>query len=688
MGLFIKALRVCGKHAFNYFGGFSRYFGGFSRVEWVTSYSAIVVAFMIVFLTSTKVHALGVGAAEADSYIGERLSVRIPLFNVSDPNSLSVTFSSPQFGRVGQSVVKAELDRSNSQLAIKLTSNTVINEPYLDFNLELSDDGTSFNKEFTVLLNLAPSGRVVPLVSSSNNFSVSGLSSSGAGGESRRFASGDLMGPYDYAQSGNIPARFGAVLDGQSLWRVARRINGAMGVSRSQMMWALYQANPSAFTSRSVQSLKAGSYLDIPSESVVKQTSHEQAKANLSSLSSGIPARQLAGSDNSSSIAEFAQVDAGDDKSNLNAANESQQVDPFQVASVAELGSQLTEADPQQAQQIIASLTETVGNLSQQLVRKDTQIESLEAQVEELRSFISEDADRASSAAVSGAVDTSGAQGEGSLPAEGSSSADGSTPAEGSTPIEQGMADASSNSALESANALSSVTPEPASFIDSVKPYWLWALACLVAVLLMLTFMRHRIASLWQSLNLFGSSERVEFNDPSIAEMPKVYSRGRAAFGSQPETQYQPSDSSASGSAKKDYSELVAVQKSGGENALSGISLDEDDDGSFEPNEILEFVTEAEVMATLDEEDLSFEERFNYLLDEKDFDFARELLDFARYNEINDERYHFERLRLFEKMGDEEEFYQYYYEIEDKIPAFPATVQTEISQLVVKIAHN
>ena len=108
----------------------------------------------------------------------------------------------------------------------------------------------------------------------------------------------------------------------------------------------------------------------------------------------------------------------------------------------------------------------------------------------------------------------------------------------------------------------------------------------------------------------------------------------------------------------------------------------------FEPNEVLEFVTEDVEAVKVDEEDLSFEERFNYLLDEKDFDFARELLDFARHNEINDERYHFERLRLFEKMGNEEDFYQYYYEIEDKIAAFPATVQTEISQLVVKIAHN
>jgi hypothetical protein len=88
-----------------------------------------------------------------------------------------------------------------------------------------------------------------------------------------------------------------------------------------------------------------------------------------------------------------------------------------------------------------------------------------------------------------------------------------------------------------------------------------------------------------------------------------------------------------------------------------------------------------------DIEDLNFNQRFDQLLDEKDFQFARELLDFARYNEINDDRYHYERLRLLERMRDEDGFYKYYYEIESKIPSFPANLQTQISQLVVQLAQ-
>ena len=115
------------------------------------------------------------------------------------------------------------------------------------------------------------------------------------------------------------------------------------------------------------------------------------------------------------------------------------------------------------------------------------------------------------------------------------------------------------------------------------------------------------------------------------------------------------------------------------------------DDGSYEANEILaidEEVSELEeAFADVDDEDLTFDERFTRLIEEKDYSFARELLDFARYNEINDDRYHCERLRLLKAMGNEDGFYEYYYEIEAKIPEFPPKLQTEISQFVVQLAQ-
>ncbi len=645
---------------------------------------ALVAGVLLLFSSVGKVHALGVGAAETDSYIGQRLSVSIPLFNVSNPNALSINFSSPQFGREGQSVVQAELDRSNSQLSIRLTSNSVVNEPYLEFSLELNDGGSAFNKDFTVLLDLEPGGASQSaqanvsstFAGASDDFSVSNLTDEGG-------ASSDLMGPYDYAQAGRIPARFGAVLDGQSLWRVARRINGAMGVSRSQMIWALYQANPGAFTAKSVQSLKAGSFLTIPDESVVKQVSHEQAKANLRALSSADSTRVVAESSaiDTSALAEFSETDSDDGAASGSAA-EQVQANPFQVTSVGELGAPLDADSSKQAQEIIVSLTETVGNLSQQLIRKDGQIESLEAQVAELKSFISDDANLTLSTDVS--APDSGANLGGEVSEQVSEVA-----------LQNPVTESGAVDAANDASVVTTVAENTRAALSEARPIWHWLLLAFALLLIVALFLRTRIAELWRSLNLFGSDDRVEFNDQVAVEMPKVYSRDQAAFDSAPTPPFQPVSANAQsgdGNASKDYSKLVAVEKTDPEGSLAGISYSElgDDDGSFEPNDVLEFVTEesGEVSVEVEDEDLSFDDRFNSLLEDNDFDFARELLDFARYNEINDERYHFERLRLFEKMRDEDGFYQYYYEIEEQIPSFPQTVQTEISQLVVQLAHH
>jgi len=232
-----------------------------------------LTAFSVLF--SSAVHGLGIGGAESNSFIGQPLSVRIPLFNVSQPNSIEITIDSDQFDGLGQPSITAELDRSNSQLAIKVTTDQIINEPYISFSLDLVDANSEFNKEFIVLMDLPE--KPISGVSSQNSNVISGVDGpsvlqssaiSSFESDSDQYTD-ELMGPYETAQAGRIPKKFGAVLNGQSLWRVARRINGAMGVTKSQMIWALYQANPKAFSTKSITSLKAGVFLDIPPQSIV-----------------------------------------------------------------------------------------------------------------------------------------------------------------------------------------------------------------------------------------------------------------------------------------------------------------------------------------------------------------------------------------------------------------------------------
>ena len=607
-------------------------------------------SFILASVIGSDVNALGVGAAKANSYIGEPLSVSVPLFNVVDPNSLSINLTSKQFDDAGASLLTAKLDRSNSQLSVKLTSDSVVNEPYLTFTLSLVDSNTEFSKEFNVLMDL-------PAASRGNAILAKGLNSNS--NSSSRFSStpfqavdqyntklntSDLMGPYDTAQAGKIAKQFGAVLDGQSLWRVARRINTAMGASRNQMMWGLYQANPDAFSSKSISSLKAGSYLTIPDRSVVKSLTDAQAKINIAATEENQQSQATASrSKSDGNIESTTQAPSNDarasDPNNLTdqPGDADAAASPFQVTAIGAAAVNSAAAD-QSSQQVISSLTQTVGNLSQQLSRKDQKIDFLEKQISVLKDYIGDE-----NMGQPLALDPV-------LPVP--SNADQNTQA-------------------------AVVNPDLATVASNPAPLWQWVLLCLLALAGVVYFMRDRLYILGQSLNLFGSNDQVEFDSLTEQDFSDNYV----------EVHQEPKLEPSQTVNKKDYSVMSAVAKTQAEkDMVDGISyLDLADDGSYQENHVLELESQEIIV---DAEDLSFDQRFEQLLTEEDFEFALELLNFARHNEINDERYHCERLHLFQKKSDDDGFYQYYYEIESQIPSFSPNLQTQISQLVVQLAHQ
>ena len=83
-----------------------------------------------------------------------------------------------------------------------------------------------------------------------------------------------------------------------------------------------------------------------------------------------------------------------------------------------------------------------------------------------------------------------------------------------------------------------------------------------------------------------------------------------------------------------------------------------------------------------------FDDRLDRLLEERDYDFARSLLDSARNSEISDDRYHFERLRLFFAMDDAGGFQQYYDKIRPNLEDFDKDVVAGIEGLVTSIKQK
>ena len=674
-------------------------------------YVSALLSMLTFAVYPTLAQALGMGAAETQSSIGENMRVRVSLFNVQNPDAIEIELTNLDGQTSLLKNLNAELDRSNSQLTVLIESEQAVNEPFFSFSLSVTDGAATVSRDFNVLFDL-PRG-VSSNFDVASRYDVQDLdvvpTTPLANSDNRSNA--EIMGPYDWAQAGSIPEKFGPVLDGQSLWRVARRINKAMGVTQEQMMWALYEANRQAFSSSSVESLRAGEVLTIPSESQVRATSFTAARQQLKDLSTA-PVATTAPSNSPALTQESSLVDVQtsteeapiDEFVDSSSASEP----AFQLTGLEGVGGVSANSDDQQSSAIIQSLAETVGNLSQELIRKDEQISLLEGQVEELKNFIRDEGNIPPVASLDEITATETqieSQPEDDFEPPAEIEAQAELQSDTDTVVEPDPNEIiTSAETVEQSEQVDTVAAPVVPQAEQKQNYNLWLLivGLVASVLLTLFLLRKRLASLFKSLHIGDGNDHLDFdhaNEPII-------NAGRS----------QQSDS------PRDYSTIQAVQRNldGNELAegISYIDLADDketseeeldlgpekvavssqpvsddieyDDGSYEANEILaidEEASELEAFAEVDDEDLTFDERFTRLIEEKDYSFARELLDFARYNEINDDRYHCERLRLLKAMGNEDGFYEYYYEIEAKIPEFPPKLQTEISQFVVQLAQ-
>ena len=258
--------------------------------------TSVIAGLSISLLTFTSVEALNIGKAKSQSYIGQPLSIFVPVSDsaeIIDLNKLIV--SKPSSSQLGELNVSQQdnglvykVVSKGPEKGILITTVEPFNEPYIDVGVKVDYKGVTQLRKLTALIDLQPLAGESPIgnalitqensssseivESTPTNISVTNsITNSANSNASSRTYSNEIMGPYDWAQAGAIPEKFGPVLDGQSLWRVARRINESMNVSIDQMMWALFRANPQAFSTQNVSSLQAGSILNIPEESFVRE---------------------------------------------------------------------------------------------------------------------------------------------------------------------------------------------------------------------------------------------------------------------------------------------------------------------------------------------------------------------------------------------------------------------------------
>ena len=200
-------------------------------------------------ICSQTAFAIGVGEIVVKSYVNEPLSAEIAVLDpkgLSDSEVIASLASLADFERLGVerhyslgALVFATDMKGGESSTIRVTTDTPIREPYLNFLVELKWPEGRVLREYTVFLDLRPRPRVDSAERSVNT----GVPS----------VSGNRLNPGEYRVAPN-----------DTLGAIAARFKSD-GVSIDQMMLAIKDANPGKFLRDNINGIRAGVLLEIPS---------------------------------------------------------------------------------------------------------------------------------------------------------------------------------------------------------------------------------------------------------------------------------------------------------------------------------------------------------------------------------------------------------------------------------------
>ncbi|OQX10908.1 MAG: hypothetical protein BWK73_18995 [Thiothrix lacustris] len=234
--------------------------------------------------------ALGLGDIESNSHLNQPLRAKIELLSAApaDASQIQVRLASPEvFNRVG--VARPDFLNSlrftptvqGGKPVILVSSDAPIQEPFVNFLLEVSWPQGQLLKEYTITMN--PSVIMEPSNTVAGEAAVR-AEPKAAGNVNRQVPpsrANQAAAPQQQAAAA-VPARNRTyrVKSGDTLFRVASRLQRA-GVSNDQMMMALFRANPGAFVDKNINNLRAGAVMKAPGNGDIKAVSQAEARRQI-----------------------------------------------------------------------------------------------------------------------------------------------------------------------------------------------------------------------------------------------------------------------------------------------------------------------------------------------------------------------------------------------------------------------
>lgn len=345
------------------------------------------------------VHGLGLGDLKTESALNEEFSGQIELFSVpkGELDGILVELAAPAaFAKAGverffglSSLRFETLRLPNGKAVIKVTSTTPVNEPFLDFLIEVNWSKGRIIKEYTVLLDPPATTKRRP--GRIEKARIDTLPSAVPVAETRKTS----------VSSRAAGSEYGPVAANETLWTIATELK-PQNVSIHQMMMALQRANPDAFIRGNINLLKKGAVLRIPAADDVGTIAQREAVSSFKKQTDNwmetspaeAPARRV------EQVAAEPRMDAVEDDSQLRIAPAVAKAEKEEEAAATsaeqaeEVGEELAkelmmarenvETARQESDNLkmqMSSLEEQVDNMERLLALKDEQLAKLQAEI-------------------------------------------------------------------------------------------------------------------------------------------------------------------------------------------------------------------------------------------------------------------------------------------------------------------
>lgn len=233
----------------------------------------------------------GLGKLTVLSGLGQPLRAEVEIGAARDEMAGMTARLAPQdvFKQAGVDFATVLLDlrfavekRPNGQAVVKVTSAKPINEPFLDFLVELNWPAGRLVREYTFLLDppeIAAMQARRPVAQARVVETVRGGAPEKPKAETPaavRQAPPSAKPAAQPKPAGNVAATR-VVEKGDTLRKIASETRHE-GVSLEQMLVGLFRNNPDAFIADNVNRLKAGAILNVPDKSTVETVSEAEAK--------------------------------------------------------------------------------------------------------------------------------------------------------------------------------------------------------------------------------------------------------------------------------------------------------------------------------------------------------------------------------------------------------------------------